>query len=214
MRVMGKLGVKAFIGILILTFSLSLVCTGGDGWAQIISIAKKKAGGGGEACNTTTAYVSNTSTATANLVYHTHNYNYYAGTTYTPAENISVCQIDIYIDYTAGNISGKTYTVTIWSLSSGNLDTLLGTSGGVTGNNSWSSSWPSFSFASPVSLSSGTAYGIAVAVTGAVDFSNYASGGSNGESVFTGEEMNWLSSGEADNPTGANEMMVKIYRME
>ena len=42
---MGKLGVKAFIGILILTFSLSLVCTGGDGWAQIISIAKKKAGG-------------------------------------------------------------------------------------------------------------------------------------------------------------------------
>jgi len=44
---MGKLGVKAFIGILILTFSLSLVCTGGDGWAQIISIAKKKAGGGG-----------------------------------------------------------------------------------------------------------------------------------------------------------------------
>ena len=46
MRVMGKLGVKAFIGILILTFSLSLVCTGGDGWAQIISIAKKKAGGG------------------------------------------------------------------------------------------------------------------------------------------------------------------------
>jgi len=182
--------------------------------AQIISIAKKKAGGGGEACNTTTAYVSNTSTATVNLGYHTHNYNYYAGTTYTPAENISVCQIDIYIDYTAGDISGKTYTVTIWSLSSGNLDTLLGTSGGVTGNNSWSSSWPSFSFASPVSLSSGTAYGIAVAVTGAVDSSNYASGGSNGESVFTGEEMNWLSSGEADNPTGANEMMVKIYRME
>jgi len=43
---MGKRGVKAFIGILILTFSLSLVCTGGDGWTQIISIVKKKAGGG------------------------------------------------------------------------------------------------------------------------------------------------------------------------
>lgn len=59
---MGKRGVKAFIGILILTFSLSLVCTGGDGWAQIISIAKKKVGGGGTATITRESFAEHSIT--------------------------------------------------------------------------------------------------------------------------------------------------------
>jgi hypothetical protein len=100
--------------------------------------------------------------------------SYYIGGFITPTSNRDVCQINFYLDSANGDISGKTYTVRLWTVDGNDLDTEIGTSTGVTGDNGWSEEFVSFTFASPVSLTSSTEYAFTLD-QGGVDGTNYVS---------------------------------------
>ena len=87
---------------------------------------------------------------------------------------IDICQIDFVIT-SSGTVSGITYYVDIYSVASDSFVSLIGSSSGVTGNDSWSAATVSFSFPSPVSLSSGTLYSILIRTDSAYSGTNYLS---------------------------------------
>ena len=97
----------------------------------------------------------------------------YGGGLWAASSSGSVCKVRFKLTAT-GTISGLSYTVRIYSLSGNNLDTLLGTSDAVTGVDAWSATNVDFTFASPVSVSSGTSYGVVI-TSGANDAANYIS---------------------------------------
>lgn len=72
-----------------------------------------------------------------------------------------------------GDVTSKSYTCRIYTLSGNNLDTLVGTSVAISGTNSWNSTPVNFIFSTPVDFSASTSYGIAIAIEQVDDGSNY-----------------------------------------
>jgi len=100
--------------------------------------------------------------------------NYYAGQgEFDPGEDISVCKVTAYLDYVAGDITGKTFYCQIYTMSGTSLDVLQGESDGVTGSNAWLSGPVDFEFSTSVDLSNGTDYCIVITMK-EIDGGNYA----------------------------------------
>ena len=101
------------------------------------------------------------------------NNRYYIGTTYNYGTEKTLCRADVMMKKAAGSITGKTFTVEVYTLSGNDLNALQGTSDGVTGSDAWNLTWVEFTFSSPFVLSASTDYGIVVTMNEA-DGSNYA----------------------------------------
>lgn len=113
------------------------------------------------------------------LPFSTASDRYYRGF-YLPSNTItgtiSVCAIGLRLSLGGGSIAGKTFTVSVYTVSAdhdANLGTLIATSNGVTGSNSWLNTNVMFSFGSRFNMSNGTIYAIVV-TDGEVDATNYA----------------------------------------
>jgi len=138
---------------------------------------------------------------------------YYAGLINWEDESAhNICKVSAKLTKTAGDISGKTYYVTIWTMDSTALDEVVGTSGGVTGSNSWSSTVVDFTFSSAISLSADTPYGFTVSMSGSADASNYASGVNATPSSIPGV-LSWNNgvTGVATSTFAAYDLQLNIY---
>lgn len=173
---MGKRGVKAFIGILILTFSLSLVCTGGDGWAQIISIAKKKAGGGGGP----DAYYQNGSSTTTGEDYAGA---YHWGPSITISEAGNVTKLEVWTQAASGNIRIGLYNASTRQ----RLDT--GTNEVAMANGDWSV----VTLGTPVAVTEGQTVFVGFQVSATATFYVEASGGKYQTNTYTNFPVSTLN---------------------
>jgi len=100
---------------------------------------------------------------------------YYIGTTWNSGTERTICKIGFELYKSAGDISGKTFYVELWTKSGNNLDALVtnGTSTGVAGNNSWDATWVYFAFDNHPVLSASTNYAVTISMH-EVDADNYA----------------------------------------
>lgn len=87
----------------------------------------------------------------------------------------SIGKITVRLTAASGDISGKTYTVRIWTMSGSNLGSNVASSSGVSGNNSWSATDVDFLFSPAYTISTSTNYAVTID-QGADDSTNYASG--------------------------------------
>lgn len=131
--------------------------------------------------------------------------NYYSGQgSWDPEANISICKINFVVIGVAGNVSGKTYVMQIWSQDGGgNLSSNLGTSDGVTGNNSWSTTDVEFTFSTPVAVTSGTLYSIVLTANG-TDGSNFIRITYTGSGQLTGIRALFNSAGTLGSTSSAD----------
>lgn len=116
---------------------------------------------------------SSTSTPAGIIQFGTTANYYYVGFEVAGSAH-NMCQIDVLIGLNTGDISGNTYYVAVYSLTGNDLNVLQGTSAGVPGDNSWSKSageWVTFTFSSPVTVSTGYAV---VVYSDTLDASNFA----------------------------------------
>jgi hypothetical protein len=98
--------------------------------------------------------------------------NYYAGqSAFNPGADASVCKISFFVR-SVGNVTGKTYTARVWTMSGTSLNSNIGSSDSI-GGGSWSTEQLiTFTFSIPVSLTNGTSYGITLD-GGGYDATNY-----------------------------------------
>lgn len=83
----------------------------------------------------------------------------FIGFKYTPASNQTVCKVDVNILDVLTDPTGNKYYLAVYALDgSGRLNTLVGLSDAVDGG-ALAAGWNSFAFSTPISLTSGTAYG-------------------------------------------------------
>lgn len=127
----------------------------------------------------------------------------------TPGATIVVRAVEFALDKEGGDISGKTYTCYIYDDSGGALNTLLGTSNGITGDNAWSDTWVKFDFPAGVTLSSGTNYNIVLSA-GSVDATNYAVINVTASGGLAGVTGNWDSGGTRQSFTSLDSK-VRLY---
>lgn len=99
--------------------------------------------------------------------------NTWAGSTWTPTNNCSVCEVWWKLTKGYGTLTSKTYKAQVWTLNGTSLDTKVGESSGVTGDTAWSGTWVRFVVPSPFSVSSSTQY-VVVVTTETYDASNFA----------------------------------------
>ncbi len=133
------------------------------------------AGGGGAcagACNTAAAYEEWTSGTTDFGIGVTAG-NYYSGFFWTPSENKCFCRVTFCITKVAGDISGKTFVVEFWTTTGTSLNEKLGSTTGVTGNNSWSVTTQAFDFSTHQQTTASTTYAVTITMN-EVDASNNA----------------------------------------
>jgi len=86
----------------------------------------------------------------------------------------TVCKFYVTLTKVAGDITSKTFTGRLWTVSGNNLATEIATSTGITGVNTWDGSVVTFEFSANANLSASTTYVFTVD-QGAADASNYAS---------------------------------------
>jgi hypothetical protein len=108
---------------------------------------------------------------------------------------VTMCKAAFSLYKVAGDISGKTYVVKVYSMTGCTLNTLLATSDGVTGVNGWFLTDVVFNFSTPVALSANTDYAIVVTTTGAADGANYAAIEINTSGTATGTRDYWDNTG-------------------
>lgn len=141
---------------------------------------------------------------------------YYQGTTYNGSTLDNVCRIDIGLSKTSGNIDTKTFALKVISLdNSYNLTTPKG-SVEISGTSIPDSCrMVSFTFDSPISLTSGDA--ISVNMNGLADSNNYASAciSSFNNNFVDGAAATWQENKLLQNlSSGGNDLMLKVYIME
>ncbi len=123
----------------------------------------------------------------------------------------TIGKVAIPLTKAAGDISGLTYVVKIWSDSSGALGSVLATSTGVAGSNSWSGTEVEFVFPTPYAASASTFYHF-TCESGTSSGSNYASVGFNSTFPPAGALARWSSAGaNTVNFIGTFAMRFKIY---
>ena len=134
--------------------------------------------GGGGSCDT--VVWSNTTAGTSDFDINDNEFYYIVGNRVTPASETTVCKVDFYISYKAGDISGKTFRAFIYTTSVDALNSGTEADSTVSGNNSWSDSSNStgtvvsFEWSGGYTMSGSTEYAIVVRMDGAADTSNYA----------------------------------------
>lgn len=149
--------------------ALCVLClTTGASWRTVLTNSVAAAG--------FTLYDENAGSVNGTTAIGNGSTTYYAGQgEYTPGANITVREIVVNMTKYAGSITGYTYTCEIYTVTGANNDltTLIQSSTGVAGNDSWSATPVTFSFAG-AALTGGVKYGIAFTTNAAVDASNYA----------------------------------------
>jgi hypothetical protein len=112
-----------------------------------------------------------------------------------------ICKVIAKISKTAGDISGKTFVLRVWTDDSRDLGTNVCSSGGITGNNSWSATSLEIDLtnctgascsASGCSLSASTNYHFTMDM-GETDDSNYASFVRTGSSTGVGNVQGYTA---------------------
>lgn len=142
------------------------------------------------------------------------NTHYYLGGQITPTSNISVCQVDVTLGAYDGDISGKSIYVRLWTLSGTSLDTNIGTSAAVTGDNAWDEEYVAFTFSSSVSLSSSTTYAFTVD-QGGVDGTNFITLFYSGSDEDSQTDLrSYDNSGSQLNAWTGLDMSIKFYGTE
>lgn len=141
----------------------------------------------------------------------------YGGTVFTDTADRLLSKVEFFFALGSGSISGKTFYCKIYTLNGTALNTLIATSTGIAGQNSWISSggWGSFVFASPyVSLTANTSYAVVVD-SGGVDGANVVGIGYKGTegNSYCSKMKVWLANGAQD--LSYNEdTAIKIYVMQ
>lgn len=137
---------------------------------------------------------------------------YYHGLVWNDASNTrQLCRVDVlFIDKT-GTITAKDFYVRVWTMTGGNLNANVASTGVVTGPSYGTGVFTAFTFASPYSLTAGTSYAITVNMEGS-DASNYMRGMKhNGEGIANADWEQWsLNKNEAGNSVG-NDPVMKLY---
>ena len=162
-----------------------------------------------------TLYIDASSATDSNstAISHDSTYDQAGHNSWSPASGtVSICKISVKLTKGAGDISGKTYVLKIYSMSGANLDSVLATSSGVTGSNSWDASYVDFTFSTPLSHTSGTGYSFALS-SGDVDATNYASCFYYNNNL-TGFGDQWSTEKVSKNLAPTHDLIMKIYTMQ
>lgn len=164
-------------------------------------------GGGGDACDTLVA--ENTATTASYVDIGDGASTYFVGHHFLDeGDGHDICKITLNMSLSSGDISGKTFTCYVYTIDgSGNLDTLQGTSEGISGNNSWDESDVEFTFSSAVSF--GLDYAVVVSM-GETDGSNYARMNYSSSGQLQGLMGRWESD-LSRSSSGANDGKLAIY---
>lgn len=196
---------RLILSVLLLAAALGLAA---DRRALLMSVPKPSSAG---ACST--VHAQNSSAASGNVSIGAATASYYVGLgTYNPGANISVCKVDWILSLGSGDISGKTFTCVIYAMSGNDFTgAALGTSAGVTGDNGWSGNTVSFTFGSPVAISSGGSYAIALTMS-EVDGSNFARYSFSAAGGIDGFRYGWDSSGVHISGFGTDDPRIAVYK--
>lgn len=102
-------------------------------------------------------------------------HNYAGNYNFTVSANCTVTDLKFKLSKTAGSITGLTFLAAIYSQSTNDMNAAIGTSTGVTGDNTWAKTTVNFNFSSPMSLVTGTNYAVVIYQNGTIGNTNYAS---------------------------------------
>lgn len=139
------------------------------------------------------------------------NERFYAGGLYfTDASARTIGKITIKMVKAAGSITGKTYTVRLWTLTGSALNSNVASSDGVTGSDSWSATEVDFIFSTPYTTTGSTNYGITIDA-GTSDASNYAAAYNKTPQNIPGDLAWWSSSKSLDTSFNTYNLQMKIY---
>lgn len=141
---------------------------------------------------------------------------YYAGQgQWSPASGtVSICQVSMTLTKAAGSVTGYTYYAKIWSMSGTSLDTVLGTSAGITGSDEWSDTNVDFTFTSSVSCTAGTDYAITVDHGAVADGVNYILVNRTGSNTINGYISGWKTDKTINSSTVDRELSIAISTMQ
>ena len=88
---------------------------------------------------------------------------------------VCICKVSVILDHKLGDVTGNTYTVSIYTQTGDNLNAVVtnGTSAGVTGSNDWSADTIDFNFSPCATVSASTNYSIVINHDNDFNASNY-----------------------------------------
>lgn len=99
---------------------------------------------------------------------------YFGQKNWSDASSRQICKLGFKVVSKNGTVTGITYRAEIFTLSGSSLNASLGTSNGLDGGSLLTgANWNIFEFASPISVSASTNFGLTVRRDGSVDASNY-----------------------------------------
>jgi len=107
-----------------------------------------------------------------------------------------------------GNGTGKTFTATIWTMTTINLNAVQATSDGVAGANWSSDTWVYYTFPTPFATQTSTNYALLVAPDSAMGGNDMT--GYSGNTSHVGYRDMFSAAGAADQASG-NDAAIKIY---
>jgi hypothetical protein len=205
---------KKYIILFILLFGAGIAISDidtfeGTATDSLSDIEGSTVAAGGASCET--AVLTNTASTTTDWDITDSTTYYFVGHHFIDLGSTEdICKATFYITQATGDISGKTYTAYIYTIDgAGNLDSLLGTSSGVTGSNSWSDTAVDFEFSPKVTMSNGTNHAVVVS-TGSVDASNYAEMEISTSGQIGGLSGRWESDGTRAGSSG-NDVKIVLY---
>lgn len=139
--------------------------------AKTINGLDNTSGGG----SPTLLYDGINSTGEGQWDFQDQNSHYYSGNyNFTVSANCTVTEIKFKLSKINGSITGLTYFAAVYNMSGNNLGTVVGTSDGVTGSDSWAKTTVSFTFSTPASLTTSGTYAVLVYTSGTIGTTNYA----------------------------------------
>lgn len=176
------------------------------GWGMFPAQMEGSGTGGGEGSCTNVLWDSLSETRTADTDIYDVTTQKYAGMTYNEASAYTICSVTMAVNKKAGDISDRNYYVEIYDMSGTALNTKLGSSVAVVGNNSWVRQYlQEFEFTTPVVLSASTDYAIVITVDHAVDTSNYAEFDNGATNVIpSAEKSTWTDTKALNQSSGEN----------
>jgi len=140
--------------------------------------------------------------------------HHYVGTTYIPASTKQICKIGFQFIRGSGDVTDKTYTCKIWTMSGTALDAVItnGTSGSKASDGWWTATWVIFEFSGNPTMTADVTYCITVET--ADDATNYQGAYyTYGGALYNGSGSGkWTSAGvQHDAPVADRDMNIKIY---
>ena len=123
-------------------------------------VATAVGGGAEQTCSSTpNVLIADTATTTDNmgqrLQWMAGNYPWTNGTSQ------SICRVDVKLKWKAGDITTNTYNAVIREYTDAtHCGSVLGTSSGVLGTNTWDATWVAFSFSPAIAITGGTPYAL------------------------------------------------------